>query len=48
LDCLTANCIPEEIIDRDVEQFDNYLKRRQALTAAKVAARIVSLLERHA
>ncbi len=33
---LAANCVPEEIMDMDVEQFDDYLKRRRELMAAKV------------
>jgi hypothetical protein len=33
---LAANCVPEEIMDMGVEQFDDYLKRRRELMAAKV------------
>jgi hypothetical protein len=33
---LAANCIPEEIMDMDVEQYDDYLKRHRELMAEKV------------
>jgi len=33
---LAANSVPEEIMDMDVEQFDQFLKRRRVLMAAKV------------
>jgi hypothetical protein len=33
---LAANCVPEVIKDMDVEQFDDFLKRRRELMAAKV------------
>lgn len=33
---LAANCVPEEIMDMDVEQYDDYLKRRRELMAVKV------------
>ena len=33
---LAANCVPESIVDMDVEQFDEFLKRRRELMAAKV------------
>lgn len=35
---LASNCVPEEIMDMDVEQFDHYLKHRRVLMAAKVRA----------
>ncbi|MEW5967922.1 MAG: DUF262 domain-containing protein [Pseudomonadota bacterium] len=35
---LAANCVPEAIVDMDVEQFDDFLKRRRELMAAKVRA----------
>ena len=35
---LASNCVPEEIMGMDVEQFDDYLKRRRELMAAKVRA----------
>jgi len=35
---LAANCVPEAIMDMDVEQFDEFLKRRRELMAAKVMA----------
>lgn len=35
---LAANCVPEEIMDMDVEQFDDYLMLRRVLMAAKVRA----------
>lgn len=33
---LAANCVPEEIMDMDVEQFEDFLKRRRELMANKV------------
>jgi hypothetical protein len=33
---LAANCVPVEIMDMDVEQFEQFLKRRRELMAAKV------------
>jgi hypothetical protein len=33
---LAANCVPESIVDMDVEQFDEFLKRRRELMAARV------------
>jgi hypothetical protein len=35
---LAANCVPESIMDMDVAQFDEFLKRRRELMAAKVRA----------
>lgn len=35
---LAANCVPESIVDMDVEQLDEFLKRRRELMAAKVRA----------
>lgn len=35
---LAANCVPDSIVDMDVEQFDGFLKRRRELMAAKVRA----------
>jgi hypothetical protein len=35
---LAANCVPVEIMDMDVEQFDEFLKRRRELMAEKVRA----------
>lgn len=33
---LAANCVPEEIMEMDVEQFDDFLRRRRELMAEKV------------
>ena len=33
---LAANCVPEEIVDMDLAQFDDFLKRRRELMAAKI------------
>jgi len=33
---LAANCVPEAIMEMDVEQFDEFLKRRRELMAEKV------------
>lgn len=33
---LAANCVPEAIMDMDVAQFDEFLKRRRELMAAKI------------
>lgn len=35
---LAANCVPEEVMGMDVEQFDYFLKQRRELMAAKVRA----------
>ncbi len=35
---LAANCVPVEIMDMDVEQFDEFLKHRRELMAEKVRA----------
>lgn len=33
---LAANCVPKAVMDMDVEQFDEFLKRRRELMAAKI------------
>ena len=33
---LAANCVPEAIVDMDLEQFEEFLKRRRELMAAKL------------
>ncbi|NWG38722.1 MAG: hypothetical protein HXY27_01965, partial [Hydrogenophilaceae bacterium] len=35
---LAANCVPESIMDMDVAQFDEFLKQRRELMAAKMRA----------
>lgn len=35
---LAANCVPESIVDMDVEEFDEFLKRRRELMATKMRA----------
>lgn len=40
---LAANCVPDSIVDMDVEQFDEFLKRRRELMAARVRVYYQSL-----